>query len=314
MNTIKEIQRINEEELRLGIPIEQSWHWKYKNCAWIYIGGLSTELTEGDIICVFSQWGEIEDIHLVRDAESGKSKGFSFLKYEDWRSTILAVDNMNGAILLNRTLRVDHKENYEPPKSREERKAEEAAITAGHAPEIRYHEPGHAYKDKDLAGQDRGYGAMKPSLDQGVDIFASLQAAPKSSRDDDELTGKRASYSSHHDESSYARSREEDRNNDRDTKHSSRRSHDRHNSNRHSYERHPPGRRSSDRYASDRRDSEKYSSSRRSPDKRDYDRYTSERVYKRRRDNSEERSSSSRGYDRDSSYYRSRHSDSRSRR
>lgn len=42
------------------------------------------------------RWGEIEDIHVVRDEETGKSKGFAFLKYENQRSTDLAVDNVNG--------------------------------------------------------------------------------------------------------------------------------------------------------------------------------------------------------------------------
>jgi RNA-binding motif X-linked protein 2 len=34
---------------------------------------------------------------LVRDRKTGKSKGYAFLQYEDQRSTILAVDNLNGA-------------------------------------------------------------------------------------------------------------------------------------------------------------------------------------------------------------------------
>jgi RNA-binding motif X-linked protein 2 len=37
------------------------------------------------------------DINLVRDQKTGKSRGFGFLKYDDQRSTILAVDNLNGA-------------------------------------------------------------------------------------------------------------------------------------------------------------------------------------------------------------------------
>lgn len=36
--------------------------------------------------------------------------------YEDQRSTILAVDNLNGAKVLERTLRVDHVKNYKQPK------------------------------------------------------------------------------------------------------------------------------------------------------------------------------------------------------
>lgn len=42
------------------------------------------------------RYGEIVNINLVRDKKTGKSKGFCFLCYEDQRSTILAVDNLNG--------------------------------------------------------------------------------------------------------------------------------------------------------------------------------------------------------------------------
>lgn len=45
---------------------------------------------------------------LIRDKETGKSRGFAFLKYEDQRSTDLAVDNLTGATVLGRVLRVDH--------------------------------------------------------------------------------------------------------------------------------------------------------------------------------------------------------------
>lgn len=52
------------------------------------------------------------DLDLIRDKETGKSKGFAFVKYEDQRSTVLAVDNFNGIQLLGRRLRVDHCQNY----------------------------------------------------------------------------------------------------------------------------------------------------------------------------------------------------------
>ena len=47
-------------------------------------------------------------MNLVRDKETGKSRGFAFLKYEDQRSTDLAVDNLGGATVLGRVLKVDH--------------------------------------------------------------------------------------------------------------------------------------------------------------------------------------------------------------
>ena len=56
------------------------------------------------------------DVNLPRDKETGKTKGFGFVMYEDQRSTILAVDNLNGAKVLERTLKVDHVRDYKQPK------------------------------------------------------------------------------------------------------------------------------------------------------------------------------------------------------
>ena len=108
--------KMNEDELAHGLSgTSGSWHAQYKGNAWVYCGGFDPRLNEGDVLAVFSQYGEIEDLHLVRDTDTGKSKGFAFLKYEDERSTVLAVDNLNAAQLMGRTLRVDHTE-YRPPK------------------------------------------------------------------------------------------------------------------------------------------------------------------------------------------------------
>ncbi len=62
MNVVKEIQRINEEELRLGFPDSKSWHAEYKDSAWVFVGGLADKLCEGDVICIFSQWGEVRAV------------------------------------------------------------------------------------------------------------------------------------------------------------------------------------------------------------------------------------------------------------
>lgn len=43
---------------------------------------------------------------MPRDKETAKPRGFAFLMYEDQRSTVLAVDNMNGAMVLGRMLKV----------------------------------------------------------------------------------------------------------------------------------------------------------------------------------------------------------------
>ncbi|KAH8076132.1 hypothetical protein JL721_118 [Aureococcus anophagefferens] len=135
-----QVQKLNERELELGISAEASWHAKYKDSAWVYVGGLSTDLSEGDIICVLSQWGEIEDFNYPRDKKTGKPRGWCWAKYEDQRSTILAVDNGNGA-------RPRPRGHYGP----------------ADAPKSKF-APGAVYEGKELASAH--------TLGAGVDVFA----------------------------------------------------------------------------------------------------------------------------------------------
>lgn len=85
-----------------------SWHTDYRDTAFVYFGGLPYDLSEGDVITIFSQYGEPVFLKLARDQETGKSKGFGWLKYEDQRSTDLAVDNLGGASISGRLISVDH--------------------------------------------------------------------------------------------------------------------------------------------------------------------------------------------------------------
>ena len=73
-------------------------------------------MNEGDIVIVFSQYGEVVDCRLARDQKTGKPKGFAFLAYEDQRSTIIAVDNLNGIELCGRTILVDHVRQFKIPR------------------------------------------------------------------------------------------------------------------------------------------------------------------------------------------------------
>ncbi|KAG9831119.1 RNA-binding domain-containing protein, partial [Aureobasidium melanogenum] len=108
MNQIKQVQRLNERELEKVVPSNASWHTDYRDTAYIYVGGLNLDLSEGDIITIFSQYGEPVWIRLMRDKETGKSRGFCWLKYEDQRSCDLAVDNLGGATVMGKMLAVDH--------------------------------------------------------------------------------------------------------------------------------------------------------------------------------------------------------------
>ncbi|ODV90902.1 hypothetical protein CANCADRAFT_17378, partial [Tortispora caseinolytica NRRL Y-17796] len=108
MNKVRSIQKLNEQELKYLIQPSASWHADYKDSAYVAFGGLDRDLTESDILTIFSQFGSPVHVKLIRDKHTNESRGFGFLKYEDQRSTVLAVDNLCGAQILGRTLTVDH--------------------------------------------------------------------------------------------------------------------------------------------------------------------------------------------------------------
>lgn len=62
-------------------------------------GGAATSpfhLSEGDLVTVFSQFGEVADIRFVRHRKTGRFLGTAYIKFVDFRSGIAAADEMNS--------------------------------------------------------------------------------------------------------------------------------------------------------------------------------------------------------------------------
>ncbi|KAL6950895.1 hypothetical protein ACO0QE_000177 [Hanseniaspora vineae] len=109
MNQLRSAKSLSEQELELGIlDVQDTWHEEYKDNAYVYFGQFNKNLTEADILTIFSQFGNPVDLRLFHDSQTGCSSGFGYLKYEDQRSTILAVDNLDGVHLLGNFIKVDH--------------------------------------------------------------------------------------------------------------------------------------------------------------------------------------------------------------
>ncbi|PUU74362.1 hypothetical protein B9Z19DRAFT_1116929 [Tuber borchii] len=164
MNNIRAIEKLNQRELEAGIPLSASWHTDWSDTAYVYIGGLPYELSEGDIITIFSQFGEPVHVNLIRDKDTGKSKGFAFLKYEDQRSTNLAVDNLGGAIVLGRIIRVDHT-RYKP----KEGELEEL-VGQGSGPRVRDDDGESEHHSKRRRGKEREETPPREMLPEEIEL------------------------------------------------------------------------------------------------------------------------------------------------
>lgn len=76
----------------------------------LYVGNLSFNATTDSVREAFTQLGEVTDVHVVMDRETGRSRGFAFVTMGTPQSAASAIASMNGALLDGRPLRVNEAE------------------------------------------------------------------------------------------------------------------------------------------------------------------------------------------------------------
>lgn len=73
----------------------------------IYVGNMSYEVTEQDLQRAAEAFGKVESVTIIKDKESGKSKGFGFVAMGSAAEGQLAIEGLNGKELKGRTLTVN---------------------------------------------------------------------------------------------------------------------------------------------------------------------------------------------------------------
>jgi RNA recognition motif-containing protein len=76
----------------------------------LYVGNLSFHATTDSVREAFTQLGEVTDVHVVMDRETGRSRGFAFVTMGTPQAAASAIASMNGALLDGRPLRVNEAE------------------------------------------------------------------------------------------------------------------------------------------------------------------------------------------------------------
>jgi RNA recognition motif-containing protein len=80
----------------------------------LYVGNLSFHTTETSLQRAFAACGEVVEVKLVLDRESGRSRGFGFVVMATPAEAQKAMDELNGADLDGRPLRVNEAEERRP--------------------------------------------------------------------------------------------------------------------------------------------------------------------------------------------------------
>ncbi len=73
----------------------------------LYVGNLSYDTTEDDIRNLFAQAGTVQEVALIKDRDTGTSKGFAFVTMSSQDEAKKAIEQFNGKSLGNRELTVN---------------------------------------------------------------------------------------------------------------------------------------------------------------------------------------------------------------
>lgn len=73
----------------------------------LYIGNLSYSVTEDDLHSLFSQAGSVQSVALIKDRDTGRSKGFAFVEMSTAEEAQKAIDQFHGQEFQDRPLTVN---------------------------------------------------------------------------------------------------------------------------------------------------------------------------------------------------------------
>jgi RNA recognition motif-containing protein len=81
----------------------------------LFLGGLAWATTEATLRDASRAYGEIEDVKVIMDRDTGRSKGFGFVTFATEEAALKCKSEMDGQLIDGRAVKVDF------PREREDR-------------------------------------------------------------------------------------------------------------------------------------------------------------------------------------------------
>jgi RNA recognition motif-containing protein len=73
----------------------------------IYVGNLSYDVTQDDLTSVFAEYGTVKRVQIPIDRETSRPRGFAFVEMESEAEEDAAIEALDGAEWMGRSLRVN---------------------------------------------------------------------------------------------------------------------------------------------------------------------------------------------------------------
>ena len=86
----------------------------------IFVGNLDFNTTEEELQTLFTAYGTVESVTIVKDRDTGQSRGFAFVEMPQHDEAQVAIRSLDGALLKERMLRLNEaRPKLVPESSRE---------------------------------------------------------------------------------------------------------------------------------------------------------------------------------------------------
>src|SRR4030088_3257522 len=83
----------------------------------LYVGGLAYSVTEQELEALFAEYGTVTSSAVIKDRDSGQSKGFGFIEMADDNEAKAAMAALNGKDVSGRSIMVNEARPQEDRRS-----------------------------------------------------------------------------------------------------------------------------------------------------------------------------------------------------
>lgn len=73
----------------------------------LYVGNLSYDTSDSDLQKLFESYGTVESVQVIKDRDTGRSKGFAFVEMANGQEAQAAIGALNGKEIDGRALTVN---------------------------------------------------------------------------------------------------------------------------------------------------------------------------------------------------------------
>jgi RNA recognition motif-containing protein len=73
----------------------------------LYVGGLAYSVTEQELETLFAEFGKVTSAAVIKDRDSGQSKGFGFVEFATSEEAEAAIKALNGKEVSGRSIMVN---------------------------------------------------------------------------------------------------------------------------------------------------------------------------------------------------------------